>query len=218
MNVSFPRLSFPERLKCTTTKGASLSGWWSVEWNRIFWTCSIECTKKSGSFQALNFTRTSSPMDQISRGWIIFHFTRQTTYDSAHTAFLVSHWEFFLPVAISGPTKITILLCIYWCAMLSYPSQHWTSQLKRIINLSEAFLLLENSFWIIVDPNRSCLEHFQFFQLCLFLFGAFDCCGIFQRHGCYSMANSSLKAQNVFTKLPEEIYRTYENDHTCFRR
>ena len=114
--------------------------------------------------------------------------------------------DFFLPVAISGPTKITILLFIYWCAILSrqkYPSKHWIFQLKWIINLSEVLLQLENSFWIIVDSNKPRLEHFQFFQLCLFLFCAFDYCGTFQRHDCHSMANGSLKAQEVFTKLPE---------------
>ena len=48
---------------------------------------------------------------------------------------------------------------------------------------------------------------FNFFNSA-FLFCAFDrdtfqfYCGIFQRHAYHPMANSGLKAQNVFTKLP----------------
>ena len=46
----------------------------------------------------------------------------------------------------------------------SSPSQHWTFQLKWIRNLSEDFLRLENSFWIIANPNKPRLKSFSIFS------------------------------------------------------
>ena len=134
----------------------------------------------------------------------------------AHTTLLsnmvnIFTWEFFLPVAISGCTKITILLCIYCCGILYRQKKHFsienfnsiqswifTTILQNLRTLFESYLIRANPLHRV----RCVLSNFVGFGFFFFFVPLIE--ALYDLSAVSRILTMNCETGKVYVSLPEE--------------